>query len=66
MLPMAMSALPFRAAVTEVTSSGREVPRATMVRPMKRSDRPTMRARAVAASTAMSAPQTMTARPTAV
>ena len=28
MLPIAMSALPFRAAVTEVNSSGREVPRA--------------------------------------
>ena len=35
MLPIAMSALPFLAAVTDVNSSGREVPRATIVRPIK-------------------------------
>ena len=36
MLPMAMSAFPLRAATTEVTSSGSDVPNATMVRPMNR------------------------------
>ena len=30
MFPIAMSALPFFAAVTEVTSSGKDVPKATM------------------------------------
>ena len=33
-LPMAMSAFPFLAAFTDVKSSGKEVPNATMVRPM--------------------------------
>ena len=32
--PIAISALPFLAAVTEVTSSGNEVPKATIVRPI--------------------------------
>ena len=40
MLPIAISALPLRAAVTEVKSSGKEVPSATMVKPMKRSLNP--------------------------
>ena len=39
-LPTAMSLSPFLAAMTEVTSSGREVPTATMVRPMMASLRP--------------------------
>ena len=34
MFPIAMSALPFLAAVTEVTSSGKEVPKATIVNPI--------------------------------
>ena len=34
MFPIAISALPFLAAVTEVTSSGNEVPKATIVRPI--------------------------------
>ena len=34
MLPIAMSQLPFLAAITEVTSSGREVPNATIVSPI--------------------------------
>ena len=59
MLPMAMSALPRLAAETEVNSSGREVPRATMVRPIRRSLRPRKRAIDTAASTAMSLPKTM-------
>ena len=35
--PMAIPTLPFFAAITEVTSSGRDVPNATMVRPINRS-----------------------------
>ena len=50
-LPTARSALPRSAAVTEVTSSGREVPSATMVRPMTRSLMLKILARATAAST---------------
>ena len=34
MFPITISALPFLAAVTEVTSSGNEVPKATIVRPI--------------------------------
>lgn len=34
MFPIAMSALPFFAAVTEVTSSGKDVPKATIVSPI--------------------------------
>ena len=34
MFPIAISALPFLAAVTEVTSSGKDVPKATMVSPI--------------------------------
>ena len=37
MLPIAIPAFPRFAAVTDVTSSGREVPSATIVRPIKRS-----------------------------
>ena len=39
-LPIAISALPLRAAVTEVNSSGKLVPSATIVRPIIRSLRP--------------------------
>ena len=44
MFPMAISAFPFLAAVTEVTSSGRDVPNATIVRPIKRSSIPSVSA----------------------
>ena len=40
MFPMAMSVFPFLAAVTEVISSGREVPNAIMVRPIILSETP--------------------------
>ncbi len=63
-LPIAISALPFFAAVTDVTSSGREVPNATMVRPINFSLRPITSARAVALSTVMLLPQTTTTPPT--
>ena len=43
-LPIAMSFCPLRAATMEVTSSGRLVPMATMVRPMSVSLRPNIRA----------------------
>ena len=48
MLPTAIAELPFLAAVTEVTSSGRDVPNATIVRPIKRSLNPNILAKAVA------------------
>jgi len=48
MLPMAISALPLRAAITEVKSSGSEVPRATTVRPMNLSLTPAVLARKLA------------------
>ena len=61
-LPIAISALCFLAAVTDVASSGRDVPRATMVRLIKRSLRPAIRAIAVAASTVTSLPSTIRTR----
>ena len=51
-LPMAISFCPLRAATIEVTSSGRLVPMATIVRPMSVSLRPNMRAMPVAPFTA--------------
>ena len=62
--PIAISAFPFLAAVTEVTNSGREVPSATMVRPIKLSLKPIIFAMAVALSTVMLLPQTMMMAPT--
>ena len=50
--PIAMSALPFLAAVTEVTSSGKEVPKATIVNPINLWLTPSEMAMFVAASTA--------------
>ena len=50
-------------AVTVVTSSGRDVPMATMVTPMIRSETPARRARALALSTSRSAPSTTAAAP---
>lgn len=50
-LPMAMLLFPFRAATTEVTSSGNEVPIATTVSPMTLSAIPTYLAIATAPST---------------
>ncbi|MNG01939.1 hypothetical protein D3C84_849410 [compost metagenome] len=47
-LPTAISRSPRSAAINEVANSGRDVPMATMVRPMIRSDNP----RSVATSTA--------------
>ncbi len=39
-LPIAISALSFLAATTDVTSSGSEVPKATTVKPINRLDKP--------------------------
>ena len=64
MLPIAISQFPFFAAVTEVTSSGSDVPNATIVRPIKRSDKPSADAIVVAAPTVISAPHTTIAAPT--
>ena len=63
-LPMAMSAFPFNAADTDVTSSGREVPRATIVRPIILSLNPMVLAIEEAASTLKSHPQTIRASKT--
>ena len=52
MFPIAISALPFLAAVTEVTSSGKDVPKATMVSPINLWLTPSEMAMFVAASTA--------------
>ena len=52
MFPIAISALPFLAAVTEVTSSGKDVPKATMVSPINLWLTPSEMAMVVAASTA--------------
>ena len=49
--PTAISALPFLAAVTDVNNSGSDVPRATTVRPIKRSLTPKLLAISVAAFT---------------
>ena len=63
MFPMAMSAFPFLAAETEVQSSGRDVPSATMVSPINLSLSPNERAIALAASTVKLLPSTIIARP---
>ena len=55
-LPMAIPAFPFFAAVTDVTSSGSEVPNATMVRPINLSLIPKTLAIAEAPLTAKSLP----------
>ena len=61
--PMAISAFPLLAAVTEVTSSGSDVPKATIVRPIILSLMPNALAMAVAPSTARSLPNTIAAIP---
>ena len=61
--PMAISAFPFLAAFTEVTSSGREVPRATIVRPINRSLKPMIFASSVAELTVTLLPSTIVAAP---
>lgn len=61
--PTAISAFPFLAAATEVASSGREVPWATMVSPINFSDRPAIGAIFTAASTAILLHNTTTTPP---
>ena len=56
--PIAIPTFPLLAAVTEVTSSGRLVPNATIVSPMKRSLIPKVLAIADAESTTRSLPHT--------
>ena len=56
--PMAIPAFPFLAAVTDVTSSGSDVPNATIVRPINRSLIPKNLAISVAPLTAKSLPIT--------
>ena len=58
-----MSALCLQAAVTDVISSGSEVPKATMVSPIKRSDMPKYFAMAVAELTVSWLPPTIAAPP---
>ena len=65
-LPMAISFCPLCAATSEVTSSGSDVPMATMVRPISVSDRPNMRATPVAPLTASCPPRMMHARPSRI
>ena len=62
-LPIAISAFPFLAAVTEATNSGSDVPKATIVKPINFSLIPIAVAIAVAAFTEILAPQTTTAPP---
>ena len=64
MLPTRSSVSFFLAALIVVMSSGREVPRATMVRAMIRSDTPTDLAIKEAELTTSSAPPTTPTRPT--
>lgn len=62
-LPIAMPGFPFRAAATEVASSGREVPQATMVSPMTASLTPNALAISDAPLTKRSPPNMSAARP---
>ena len=63
MLPTAISFAPSSAAVTLTASSGADVPKATMVRPMISGDTPRRRARPDAPETNQSAPLTSRAKP---
>ena len=63
-LPIAMSVSPFRAAITEVTSSGNDVPAATMVRATMDCETPSSKAMPEAPSTSHSPPKMRHARPT--
>lgn len=55
-LPIAISLLPLNAAVTDVTNSGSDVPKATIVRPINLSLNPAYLAIFDAASTEISDP----------
>ena len=63
MLPMAISVCPFFAAVHDVTSSGRDVPNATMVSPISLSVMPNLPAIYDAAFTVKLLPTTTSANP---
>ena len=65
-LPTAMSRSPRRAAITEVATSGSDVPAAITVRPMTSSDTPRARARTTAPSTMKRAPTTSSPSPPSV
>ena len=65
MLPIARSASPFLAADSEVTSSGREVPNATIVSPIRLSDIPSPLAIVFAPFTTACDPKITSAIPTA-
>ena len=65
-LPIAISFCPLCAATSEVTSSGRLVPMATIVRPMSVSESPNIRAMPVAPFTASCPPMMMHARPSTI
>ena len=64
-LPTARSPLPRAAAVSEVHSSGVEVPNPTIVSPMKKLDSPSRRATDTAPRTRSSAPPVSTTSDTA-
>ena len=66
MFPIAISALPFLAAVTEVTSSGKDVPNATIVNPINLWLTPNEMAMFVAASTAKLLPIIKHTRPSGI
>ena len=63
-LPIAISAFPLRAAITDVNNSGKEVPNATIVRPINFSLNPIFSAIPVAESTVTSLPKIINAKPT--
>ena len=65
-LPRTSSLSPWRAAAPAVTSSGREVPIATSVKPTKPPESPSRSASSTAPHTRNHAPPTMTTRPTTV
>ena len=65
-LPTAISRSPRRAAITDVATSGSEVPAATMVRPITSGLTPSIVAKVVAASTSQREPSTSIARPTTI
>ena len=63
MLPMARPVFPLRAAVTDVTNSGRDVPKATMVSAIMRWLTPRSSAISLAPYTMHLLPKTIIARP---
>ncbi len=65
-LPTAMSRSPLIAAISEVASSGREVPTATMVKPITSSDIPKAFARLTEPLTNKVEPPTSITRPTII